>query len=349
MTLTLVTGATGWLGRRLLKALREGLPDVPALAEPREDRSIRCLVPTGAPLTSLAGLRDVEVVRGDLRDPAALREFCHGAEGATLFHSAGLIHPRWFVRELFDVNVNGTRLLLAAAEQAGVRRAVVVSSNSPVGVSTQATEVFDESWPYRPSMAYGRSKMLMEHIVHAVWLRRQMETVLVRPPWFYGPDQPPRQTLFFSMIREGRAPLVGSGTNRRSMAYVDNICQGLLLAEHAPQAAGRTYWIADRRPYTMHEIVGTVEQLMADEFGMSVRRQRMRLPSVVGTMATWADGAIQAAGMYQQKVHVLSEMNKTIACSTRKAEQELGYDPHIDLREGMRRSLAWCLAQGMAI
>ncbi len=76
----------------------------------------------------------------------------------------------------------------------------------------------------------------------------EIETVLVRPPWFYGPNQPPRQTLFFRMIRAGKAPIVGSGRNLRSMSYIDNLCQGLLLAAMTPRANGQTYWIADRRP-----------------------------------------------------------------------------------------------------
>lgn len=60
--------------------------------------------------------------------------------------------------------------------------------------------------------------------------------------------------------------------------------------------------------------------------------------------AAWlADALVQKLGLYQQKIHVLSEMNKTIACSVEKARQELGYTPTIDLEEGMRRSLAWCL------
>jgi nucleoside-diphosphate-sugar epimerase len=126
-----------------------------------------------------------------------------------------------------------------------VRRFVHVSSNSPIGVNASPSEVFDENAPYAPYMHYGRSKMLAEQAVKAAG---DLETVIIRPPWFYGPNQPARQTTFFTMIRTGKVPLVGSGENRRSMAYVDNICQGLLLCESVPAARGQTYWIADRRP-----------------------------------------------------------------------------------------------------
>src|SRR3990172_3264537 len=90
----------------------------------------------------------------------------------------------------------------------------------------------------------------------------KIETVLVRAPWFYGPNQPPRQTLFFKMIRDGKAPIVGNGENFRSMAYVDNLCQGLILAAITERANGQIYWIADRKPYSMNEITDTIERLL---------------------------------------------------------------------------------------
>jgi len=142
---------------------------------------------------------------------------------------------------------------------------------------------------------------------------------------------------------------VGSGENRRSMAYVDNICQGLLLAERVAAARGQTYWIADRRPYTMNEIVDTVEGLLEREFGIAVAHERLRLPGVASAVAGVADRLLQAVGLYRQEIHVLSEMDKTIACSVARAERELGYDPRVELEEGMRRSIRWCLEQGMAI
>ncbi|HRT58688.1 MAG TPA: NAD(P)-dependent oxidoreductase, partial [Candidatus Paceibacterota bacterium] len=175
----------------------------------------------------------------------------------------------------------------------------------------------------------------------------KIETVILRPCWFYGPNQPPRQTLFFQMIREGKAPIVGSGQNRRSMSYLDNLCQGLMLAAEVERAAGRIYWIADRRPYTMNEIVDTVERLLDREFGGGCAHRRLRLPGLASEIALVVDRLIQALGFYHQKIHVLSEMNKNIACSIARAQRELGYDPKVELEEGMRRSLAWCVAQGL--
>jgi nucleoside-diphosphate-sugar epimerase len=194
-------------------------------------------------------------------------------------------------------------------------------------------------------MNYGRSKMEMERAVKQ--RADKIETVLIRAPWFYGPNQPPRQTLFFRMVRDGKGPIVGDGTNLRSMAYVDNLCQGLLLAATVERAAGQVYWIADRQPYMMNEVIDTVERLLETEFGQKCARKRMRLPGLASEVAYIMDFALQSLGLYHQKIHVLSEMNKTIACSVAKAEKELGYRPAVELEEGMRRSLRWCVDSGI--
>ncbi len=342
--LALVTGAAGWLGSRLTLALTQGLPDTPEL--PRPYTSVRALVWTDADAVRLRRLAPaVEVCVGDLRHPPDVARFCERAEGAVLFHCAGVIHPRR-IREFYEVNVDGTRHLMAAARAAGIRRAVVASSNSPFGCNPRRADVFTEESAYHPYMHYGRSKKLMEEVVFAASAGGGVPSVLLRAPWFYGPGQPARQTLFFTMIRDGTVPLVGDGENRRSMAYVDNLCQGFLLAA-AAERPGPAYWIADVRPYTMNEILGTVEDLLEGEFAIRCAHRRRRVPGLVGDIARHVDRAIQASGWYAQKIHVLSEMNQTIACSVARAQAELGYRPSVDLREGMRRSLRWCLEEGL--
>jgi nucleoside-diphosphate-sugar epimerase len=344
----LITGSLGWLGKRLTRLLAAGGLTHPALSGLPGPAKIRCLILPGQDGGELRAMGNVEVVTGDLRNAADCQALCAGAEGAVLLHTAGVIHPSR-VSEFFEINVRGAENLLQAAQDASVSRAVMVSSNSPLGNNPHSDHLFDEESPYHPYMGYGRSKMLMEQAVARVRDQGKIQTVVIRPPWFYGPDQPPRQTLFFTMIKNGQGPIVGSGTNLRSMAYVDNLCQGLLLAAVQPQAAGQTFWIADRRPYSMNEIIDTVERLLEQEFHMSVAHKRLRLPGVAAEIAGLADATLQALGIYQQKIHVLSEMNKTIACTIAKAVRELDYRPDVELEEGMRRSIAWCLERGISI
>jgi nucleoside-diphosphate-sugar epimerase len=344
----IISGVPGWLGTAFVDALVNGLADCPELAPP-ERTAIAALVHPDAAAAASKVAPGIDYISADLCDVAKLKPLFANASGATVFHIAGVIHPRSKVSELYQTNVDGTRNMLNLAIEAGAKRFIYVSSNSPCGCNKSSDERFTESSPYNPYMSYGRSKMQAEQLINQAHARKAIETVIVRPPWFYGPHQPPRQTLFFKMIKDGKVPLVGDGTNKRSMAYVDNICQGLLLSEKVEAANGQTYWIADAEPYAMKDIIDTVEDVLSSDFKIPVQRKRMRLPSIASEVAYVIDAALQGAGAYQQKIHVLSEMNKTIACDISKARKELGYSPKIALREGMKRSVQWVLDNGGTI
>lgn len=343
-----LTGTHGWLGSRMLHALVHGLDDYPEIIAPNS--SIRAFYLSGETAVDVqaANGTTIDNVFGDLKNPADCDRLFEGTDSPLLVHTAGVIHPSR-VKEFFSNNVGGTLNLLEAAHRRGCRRAVIVSSNSPIGCNPTPEHRFTEDSPYNPYQGYGRSKQEMELRCRERAAELGMELVIIRPPWFYGPFQPARQTLFFQMIKDGSGPLLGAGLNQRSMVYVDNLCEGLHLAANHPQAAGNTYWIADAEPYEMRVILDTIESVLEEDFGMTVAHKRMRLPSIAADIAYYVDAAIQATGLYHQKIHVLSEMNKNIACSIDRARTELGYEPKIALREGMRRSIQWCLAQGQTI
>ncbi len=331
-----VTGASGWLGQNLVRALAG-----------QRDR-VRCLVPVAdhaAPLALVSPA--VDVVVGDVRDPATADRLFDGVgAGATVFHAAAVIHPTRSTREFFDVNVGGTQNVVDRARRSGAARFVHVSSNSPFGVNPTPQDVFTEESPYAPYLGYGQSKFEAEQIVRKADERGDLPTVIVRAPWFYGPYQPPRQSQFFRTIRRGRFPLVGDGTQRRSMAYTDNLVQGLLRAEVADKAPGNAYWIADERPYELREILATVRRALEAEGLPTSGPERLPLPRAAARLAEAADRLLQARGRYVQPLHVLGELNHTIACDVSRARDELGYRPTVALEEGMRASIRWCLEHG---
>jgi nucleoside-diphosphate-sugar epimerase len=122
---------------------------------------------------------------------------------------AGIIHPKK-IPELYAINARGTQNMLAAAAEAGVRRFVFISSNSVGGVRRNGG-LMTEQDPPSPYFHYGKSKHLAEKAVERY--RDRMETVILRPCWYYGPNQPDRQTTFFRMIKKGRPIVFGSGKN----------------------------------------------------------------------------------------------------------------------------------------
>ena len=342
----LVTGAAGWLGRALCAEVGQN----------HEKYAISRLV------VMVRSQQEKEVLAGsfvssnDFAVKYVLADITRPDEVATLFdnldepfdviHTAGIIHPKK-ISDLYAVNETGTRTVMQLAHERGAARVVHVSSNSPFGNNPHPEDLFRNSEPFNPYMAYGDSKMRGEIAVQEN-VDRGLDAVIVRPPWFYGPFQPARQTTFFSMVKSGRFPVFGSGNQRRSMVYIDNLTDGIMRARNWSGPAGRAWWIADARPYRVDEIVSTVGRALTDE-GFSVKKNSLRIPNLIGNLAEVADGLVQKTGRYVQPVHVLGEMNKTIACDISDATADLGYRPNVDLYEGMRRSIRWCAEQGIEL
>lgn len=342
---TVITGAAGWLGRALLHAHRRDAdhgsrtPAVTAVvAGPDQFDAARAVHP------------DADVVIADVRDAERVHDVLRAATRnggvVDLVHTAGVIHPRR-TSEFDAVNARGTANVADAALAAGIRRMVHVSSNSPFGVNPTTRDTFGTHEPYHPYLGYGRSKMHAElAVLDAV--ERGLDAVVVRPPWFYGPWQPERQTTFFTMVRRGRFPVLGHGDQRRSMVYVDNLVDGVAAAQLTAGVTGRGYWIADARPYTIHEIVGAVRDALIAA-GLPCAERSLQLPLAVGRIAERIDRALQGVGRYQQQLHVLGELSHTIAVDITAATEELGYRPQVALPDGMRASVAWCLEQGIEL
>ncbi len=340
---TVITGANGWLGTGLVSAFLEhehpwSRPGTLRLfAHDRHDEA------------RLAGLSDrVEVVVGDISVRADVDRLFESLTGTVdVIHTAGIIHPA-SMTDFDAVNHVGTDNVLRVAEDAAVRRMVHVSSNSPFGTNPSRNDIFRNDEPYHPYLGYGASKMAAElRVADAV--ERGLNVVMVRPPWFYGPHQPARQTTFFTLVRTGRFPVLGDGGQRRSMVYIDNLVEGIARAELTRTEAGLGWWIADDHAYTVTEIVETVGRALTDEGFADVKKNRVRLPRFTGDIAEKIDRVLQDSGRYNQQVHVLGEMNKNIAVDISVARADLGYDPQFELYDGMRRSIRWCVEQGIEL
>jgi nucleoside-diphosphate-sugar epimerase len=235
------------------------------------------------------------------------------------------------------VYAEGTKNLLDAAIAADVKRFVYISSNSPAGVNLTHDSLMKETDPTRPYMAYGRSKLKAEQYVLDAQRSGKIEAVILRPCWFYGPGkgQPERQLRFFRMIQKGNPILFGNGMNMRSMSYLDNTIQLMLLAEKSPKAVGQIYWAADEKPYPSIVIYQTIAKLL----GVTLKPRK--IPGFSSWICRRIDWLLQAFGLYITEFHVAGEMDRSIACDITKAKTELGYKPTVDLEEGMRRSIAF--------
>ena len=261
-----ITGANGWLGLNLVSSIVTGESEKWGLDKDK----ITAFIMKGSSRKRLLKIsKDLRIIEGDIRDINDINDFLSNSkEKDILFHTAGVIHPQRN-SDFFSINRDGTKNLLESLKKSKVRKAIIISSNSPCGCNKTNDELFDENSPYNPYMNYGKSKMEMEKIVNEYYNLGKVNSTIIRAPWFYGPFQPPRQKLFFEMIKKGKGPIIGDGNNKRSMVYTENLVQGMILCSNKEVASGNTYWISDEKPYSMNKIISTIEELLMTEFNQN--------------------------------------------------------------------------------
>ncbi len=339
----LITGANGWLGKTLVNSLVNGIANSQNLENPQKNLTIKCMVMPDEDVGLLKSFSEnISIVEGNLNNKEDCNFFTQDSKGAILFHCAGIIHPKK-VSDFYKINVQGTTNILEEAHKCKIKRAIIISSNSPFGTNLSNNHTFDEHSDYNPYLNYGKSKMLMEKQAIKFAVDGKLEIVIIRAPWFYGPYQPLRQIRFYKMIRDGKVPIVGNGENMRSMACTINISQALIRAALKEDLKNDIFWISDQNPYSFNEIIDIIRNVMEDEFDIKCKKRVLRLPGILSETAYIVDKIIQGFGFYNQEIHVLSEMNKTIACSIDKANSVLEYKPTLSLYEGTKVSIASAL------
>jgi 2-alkyl-3-oxoalkanoate reductase len=323
---SLVTGGSGFLGHRLARALVA-----------RGDR-VRVLVRDPASTADLAAL-GVEVVQGDLTDEDSLRLAVVGVD--RLFHTAGLVGDWLDRRQATEVNVGGTRRLLGAAADAGVTRAVHVSSLSVLG--TKHHHGTDETGPYVYADAYTDSKIDSERVALEFAEEGRIEVVVIRPGFVYGPGDNHVLPRLVERLRSGGFAFVGDGSKELNTVFVDDVVRAALLADETPHAAGQVYNITDGRNTTLCEFVTFIAEYIG------VPRPTRRVPGFVAKpgaaimeAAARARGSTSPPPLNRGRLRFLHYNQRY---SIEKAQRELGYDPLVSYREGLPRALDWIAAE----
>jgi nucleoside-diphosphate-sugar epimerase len=329
-----ITGIPGWLTDALLEDLAasplEGLEQIRALAHPdlihsgmnaKRNPIIHSIHPLDLGLTKF-GARMQEALRGV----------------DVLVHSAAVIHVHR-TADWYRINTDGALLLAHAARAAGIGRFVFISSNAAAGRCDSPEQTLTEADEAKPLSHYGRSKYLAEQGLLAMHKAGEFEVVILRPSMFYGPPVPERHVEVYRMILNDRMPIVGSGLYRRSITYIDHLVQATRLAMTHPQAAGEIFYVVDEPVYTTKSIT----ESMAVALGARLRFRR--LPAVAGPVAYRIDRMLASAGIYWQNMHLLGEAHWHVALSCEKLKR-LGYNPQVEIGEGMRRAVRWCRERG---
>ncbi|MEM8678175.1 MAG: NAD-dependent epimerase/dehydratase family protein [Planctomycetota bacterium] len=325
-----LTGGTGFLGAKIAEACVEQGYDLRVLVEPH------CCS------KHLEALQ-AEVCPGDLRDQPLLRRAVDDCD--LVIHSAAKVGDWGDWPGFYEVNVLGARRLYEAAEDAGVKRAVHVSSTAVYGKDLVLDEPIDETMGPLPVdqfpdwYAYGRSKSMAESLVWQIHERGNLEMTAIRPGWVYGPGDVKLLGRLASMLERGNARLIGRGNNPLMLTYVTNVADAILLAARHEAAAGEAFNVSNDVQITQREFF---DQL-AETIGVQpVRKQvpfRAAYAAAAGLEASyrWL-GIKQRPPITRQS---LSLLGLPQLFSTDKIRAQLGWQPRVGLEEGLQRIGTW--------
>ena len=232
--LVAISGGAGFLGLHLSRRLIAG------------GHAVRTL--DVAPLDDPGLEGRVLEVRGDVRSTVDARRLVAGAD--VLVHAAAALPIQKSRAAIRSVNVDGAAVTLAAALEAGVGRVVLISSTAVYGVPER--HPIDEDDPLVGVGHYGASKIDAERLCDA-FARRGLESVIVRPKTFLGPERLGVFEILFDWIREGRRiPILGDGTNRYQLLAVEDLCDAVVRCLDA-DVAGQALNVGAARFGTVRE------------------------------------------------------------------------------------------------
>ena len=302
----LVTGGAGFIGSNIVDELLRRGQDVTVL----DDFS------SGKEENLAAAGKKIRLIRGDICDLEAAREACDGADH--VLHLAARTSVPRSVKDPIEtnrVNIDGTLNVLVAARDAKVRRIVYAASSAAYGETPTLPKV--ETMPTDPISPYGVTKLVGEMYARVFGRAYGLENVSIRYFNVFGPRQDPTSqysgvlSRFMLAVIEGSAPVVfGEGEQSRDFTYVDNVVDVSLRACEVPGASGQVFNGGTGIRISLNDVL----KLLGKITGAPIRAKYER-PRAGDILHSQADIELAA--------------------------QFLGYRPHVDFEEGLRRTWKW--------
>lgn len=314
----LVTGAAGFLGRKLVARLRS------------EGRSVRVLV--RRPVKAYAGDAGIQQVIGDLGDP---RIVAHAVTGAGAVYHVGAA-MRGGPRDFEAGTVWGTRNVVDACVKQKVSRLVYVSSMSVFDhAGRDSNAVLTETYAYEPHPewrgAYTQTKLNAERMVLDAIRDHGLPAVVLRPGQIFGPGAE-KVTPNGVIGLAGRWVAVGSGAQTLPLVYIDDVVDALVQAETAPQASGRVFNIVDTSAVTQEDYLRRAQAKLGGEL------KRLRVPT--WTFMTLGFGVELLGKMLKRDVPLtryrVRSLRPLANFDTSAAREHLGWTPRVGVEQGLR-------------
>lgn len=311
-----VTGGSGFVGQNLIPMLVAQGCRVKALA--RSTQSIQKVESLGA-----------TAVKGDLNDPRALTAGVKDC--STVFHLAASVDFFASEKELKQLHIDATALLLSVAQNARVQKFVYLSAASVIMngkpiVNADETFVSDNIVD-----GYSRTKLQAEHLVLQA-NTKTFQTIAVRPPMIWGKGDPNTLAGVIDAVKEGRMQFIDGGKHRLVTCHVLNVCHALILADIAEQS-GKAYFITDGETPVFKDFIkkyaGTQGVTVPDK-AVSLAMAK-RVASVMEFV--WRTFRIKGhPPLYKGLVNILG---LEFITTDKKARTELGYKTFITIEQGL--------------
>lgn len=299
----LVTGATGFLGRALVRKIYT-----------LESTSV-----TSGVRRKASDIDGQQLVIGSLASSFDISEELKQQD--VVIHAAALAHNKALnsLSDFESVNTRGTLRLAQQAAECGVKRFIFVSS---IGVNGNInSKPFSEGDDPNPSEAYAESKWLAEQGLWEIQKSTGMEVVVIRPPLVYGPNAPGNFATLTRWVEKGIPLPLGAVKNKRSYVAIDNLVDFIITCINHPLAANETFLIADGEDISTSDLLRKVANAMGKPSRLLPVPEKLLM--LGATILGKRDMARRLLG--------------TLQVDTSKARQLLGWQPPLSMDEGLKR------------
>jgi len=322
----LVTGGTGFTGSALVLRLLQDGHQVRSL-DYKEGIRDRMLREKGA-----------EIIYGSITDLDTVLKATDGCDVvqhlAAAFRELDVPNSHYY-----DVNVNGTRNVMEAAKQCGVKKVVYCSTQGVHGHIHNPPG--DEDSPIAPEDYYQQTKYEGEVVVQEC-IRRGMKATILRPTAIYGPGDPERFFMIYRKVKQGRFLMFGQGKTFYHPVYIDNLSDAFVLAMDFEKGNGQTYIIADEEYVAIKDLV----QRVAKALNKPVKIVHLPFTPLL-VAAHLCEKLCKpfkiAPPIFPRRADWFRQVR---AFRIDKAKRELGYQPRVGLDEGLRRTAQWYIQEG---
>lgn len=326
--LSLVTGATGFIGSHIAERLMKDGEDVIALV--RKTSKIDFLKRIG-----------VKFAYGDINDIDSLRKAMAGVD--IVYHSAAMADEWISPKEAYKVNVEGTRNLLECALDAKVKRFVFISSLAVLGMKDHYGTKADAPY-HKTGDSYIDTKIDSEQLVMDYHNKRHLPVTVIRPGFVFGPRDNKLIPRLSERLGKKQFMFVGSGKNKINSVYIDNLTDAIMLAAKSDRSIGQKYNVTNDSGMTLEDLVLNI----ADIWGFE--KPKKHIPKflaylVCHVLTGWARLIKAKEPPYITKTRI-KFLSLNLDFDIANTRNDLGYVPRISIEEGLRRTKEWIDKKG---